>query len=48
MKNWHIIGDEGYSTSPWLLIQYPENIDLKLPQGRYNLRLREGRNCIEV
>lgn len=46
--DWHLIGDNGYPLSPWLMVQFPGNVDPRSPQGRFNQRLRRSRNCIEL
>ncbi|GLV39336.1 uncharacterized protein CBL_20425 [Carabus blaptoides fortunei] len=43
----HLIGDEGYPLSPWLLECYPSDIEENSPHGRFNRLLRRARMTIE-
>nr|CAI5865199.1 unnamed protein product [Callosobruchus analis] len=44
---YHLIGDEGYLLTPWLLTQCAGNVPNNTPQGRYNSHLRRARNSVE-
>ncbi|KAI4468023.1 hypothetical protein MML48_2g00001859 [Holotrichia oblita] len=45
--DYHLIGDEGYRLSPWLLVKYPGNHPQHTPEGRYNNHIVRARSVVE-